>query len=40
VNEGWLPEKLKITEDDFWQHLCNMWFGAVIKQLSITRAGV
>jgi hypothetical protein len=34
--EGWSPEEIKIFEGDCWQHLHNIWFGAVIKQLSKT----
>ncbi len=32
--EGWSPVEIKFFEGDCWQHLQNIWFGAVIKQLS------
>ncbi len=27
-------ESINIMENDYWNHLCNVWFGAVIKELS------
>ena len=32
--EGWSPVEINFFEGDCWQHLRNIWFGAVIKQLS------
>ena len=32
--EGWSPVEINIFEGDCWQHLQNIWFGAVVKQLS------
>ena len=34
--EGWSLDEIKLFEGDCWQHLQNIWFGAVIKQLSKT----
>ena len=32
--EGCSPVEIKFFEGDCWQHLQNIWFGAVVKQLS------
>ena len=32
--EGISPDEVNIRESDCWQHLCNVWFGAVAKSLN------
>ena len=40
IEKGWNEENIKIFEGDCWQHLRNVWFGAVTKQLSKTLAEI
>ena len=32
--EGWSPVEINFFEGDCWQHLRNIWFGAMVKQLN------
>jgi len=40
LEKGWTADAIKIFEGDCWQHLSNVWFGAVTKQLSKTLSDV